>query len=295
MKNNNKKNYIYLEDVLVGLKEIKDNSIDIIIADPPYNIGKDFGQCKDDLSLDEYINWCSLWIKESLRVLKPNGTFYIYGFSEILAYIFVNSDCEFKRWLIWHYTNKNTPSLKYWQRSHESILILAKNKPLFNLDKVREPYTESFLKGSVGKVRTSTLGRFSNGKSTTIYKAHSLGALPRDVIKLPTLAGGSGVNERAYFCKNCNEFILGSKNKKLHNKNPELHEIINHPTQKPLALTKKLISAAKDDTINNNVLILFSGSGAEAVAAQSENCNVIGFEINPIYQKMGNDWLKLNK
>src|SRR5690606_7268911 len=111
----------------------------------------------------------------------------------------------------------------------------------------------------------------------------------------PTLAGGSGVNERAYFCKNCNEFILGSKNKKLHNKNSELHKIINHPTQKPLALTKKLIAAAKDDTIDNNVLILFSGSGAEAVAAQSENCNVIGFEINPIYQKMGNDWLKLNK
>ena len=86
------------------------------------------------------------------------------------------------RWLILHYTNKNVPSLNFWQRSHESIICSWKNKPVFNRDDVREEYTQTFLKNAAGKVRKSTVGRFSNGEKETIYTAHSGGALPRDVI-----------------------------------------------------------------------------------------------------------------
>jgi site-specific DNA-methyltransferase (adenine-specific) len=52
------------------------------------------------------------------------------------------------------------------------------------------------LNGAAGKIRKGTLGRFSNGNKETIYKAHEGGALPRDVIKTPALAGGAGMNER---------------------------------------------------------------------------------------------------
>lgn len=288
MENFSLSNKIELIDVISGIKKIPDNSIDIIIADPPYNIGKDFGECKDNLDLEEYLLWCDLWINESLRVLKPQGTLYVYGFSEILAYIFANTKCDFKKWIIWHYTNKNVASSQFWQRSHESIAIFAKSKPIFNRDEVREPYTESFLKNSAGKTRSATEGRFSNGDKTTIYNAHENGALPRDVIKVSALAGGAGAKERAYFCVDCNSFFLGNKEKKAH----ETHQIINHPTQKPIQLSQKLILAAKDKNIQNNVLILFSGSGAEAVAALKEKCNFMGFEINPYYHKMANQWLK---
>ena len=75
------------------MKELYDNSVDIIICDPPYNIGKDFGNNSDKQDMDDYFKWCDDWIKECFRILKPNGTLYIYGFSEILAFILPgNSD-----------------------------------------------------------------------------------------------------------------------------------------------------------------------------------------------------------
>ena len=134
-------NIILEKDVLEGLREINSNSVDIIIADPPYNIGKDFGNDSDKQEMNEYINWCDVWIKECERILKSSGTLYIYGFSEILAFLRTKVTINV-RWLIWHYTNKNVPSLNFWQRSHESIICTWKDKPIFNKDLVREPYTE---------------------------------------------------------------------------------------------------------------------------------------------------------
>ena len=207
-------NKIYNEDCIVGMKKIKSESVDIIICDPPYNIGKDFGNDSDKQNMNDYLLWCDNWIAECLRILKPQGTLYIYGFSEILAFIRTRVTCDV-RWLIWHYTNKVTPSLKFWQRTHESILCCYKEKPIFNRDDVREPYTETFLKNAAGKVRKSTVGRFSKGEKETTYTAHEGGALPRDVIKVPALAGGAGKKER-----------------------------VDHPTQKPLNLCDTLIKAS---------------------------------------------------
>lgn len=80
-------NKVHNIDCVEGLKTLKKDSAQIIIADCPYNIGKDFNNDSDKQSMDEYLKWCDEWIKECLRVLKPNGTMYIYGFSEILAFI----------------------------------------------------------------------------------------------------------------------------------------------------------------------------------------------------------------
>lgn len=284
---NKEKNVIFKKDVLEGLKEIPSNFFDIIISDPPYNIGKDFGECKDNLPLYDYVEWSKKWMEESLRVLKPKGTLYVYGFSEILAHLYCASSASFKRWLVWHYSNKNAAGLGFWQRSHESILILSKEKPLFNQDDVREPYTDTFLKNSAGKKRTGTKSRFGSSEET-VYKAHEKGALPRDVIKLPALAGGAGSKERAGYCLDCSCLFLGSKEKKVHEK----HNIVIHPTQKPLELTRKLIRASKNQLENNKLLVLFSGTGAECVAGIQEDCEVIGFDINEEYIKMGNLWIE---
>lgn len=282
------KNRIIKKDVIKGLKELPSSSIDVIICDPPYNIGKDFGECKDRLSLEEYVKWCSSWLEECMRVLKPEGSFYVYGFSEILAHLFVESKAGYKKWLVWHYTNKNSATSHFWQRSHESIMLLSHNKPIFNEDSVREPYTESFLNNSAGKKRTSTVGRFNQKGRETVYNAHSGGALPRDVLKQSALAGGAGSKERAYFCEDCQIAIIGSKEKKEHLG----HNIKNHPTQKPLELSRRLIKAAVAPNIVNNVLVPFAGSGAELVAAKMEGCNVAGFEIDDTFVKLGNEWLK---
>lgn len=256
-----KMNIIIEKDCIDGMKELRDESVDIIIADPPYNIGKDFGNNSDKQKMDDYLKWCDKWIEQGFRILKPKGTMFIYGFSEILSFIRVRIDLSYNvRWLIWHYTNKNTPTAKFWCRSHESILCCSKDKhPRFNRDDVREPYTEGFVKNAAGKTRKATKGRFSNGEKETVYKAHENGALPRDVIKIAALAGGAGKKER-----------------------------VNHPTQKPLELCEKLIKSCMNKEESNLMIVPFAGSGSECVASKILGVNFIGYEINKDYVELCN-------
>lgn len=248
------------EDILQGdclehLPRLPSESAQIILADPPYNIGKDFGNASDKQPMDEYLKWSEQWINECLRVLKPNGTMFIYGFSEILALIL--SKIPFtvhRRWVVWHYTNKNVASLNFWQRSHESILVLWKEDKVFHRDDIREQYTEGFLNGAAGKERAATKGRFSKGEKKTTYTAHPNGALPRDVIKIPALAGGAGMKER-----------------------------VNHPTQKPLALCEKLLRSCRQPVTDGYVLVPFAGSGSECLAAKNLGLPFVGIELNKEY------------
>ena len=250
------------DDILEVLRSLNDESAQTVIADPPYNIGKDFGNKSDKQPMDEYLKWCDEWIEGCLRVLKDDGTMFIYGFSEILALILARIPKEVnRRWLVWHYTNKTTPTLNFWQRSHESIIVLWKKNKVFHRDEVREPYTDKFTKGAAGRQRPPTKGRFSNGEKTTTYEAHPQGALPRDVIKIATLAGGG-------------------------------KERVNHPTQKPLELCEKLLKSCKQDPENGFVLIPFAGSGSECVAAKNLGLPFVGAEINEEYVKLINKRLE---
>ncbi len=281
-------NKIILGDAVKELRKLPNDSCDVIIIDPPYNIGKDFGNNHDKRELSEYVEWSKNWINEAIRVMKPTGTMFIYGFSEILAHLSIEIPIN-KRWLIWHYTNKNVASLNFWQRSHEAIICAWKDKPIFNRDEIREPYTEGFLNGAAGKVRKGTLGRFSKEGRETIYKAHKGGALPRDVIKVPALAGGAGMIERWFLCKTCGDVFEPQKLKE-HLK----HEIIKHPTQKPLELTQKLIKSAMPKK-NGIVLVPFVGSGSECVVAKELGLSYLGFELNPDYVKIAEKWLANTK
>ena len=147
-------------DTINILPTLESDSAQIIIADPPYNIGKDFGNQSDKQPMDEYLLWCDKWIEECIRILKPNGTMFIYGFSEILALILSRIPYNInRRWIVWHYTNKNIPSHNFWQRSHESIIVLWKSDTkIFHRDEIREAYTDGFLNGSAGKERKNTKG-----------------------------------------------------------------------------------------------------------------------------------------
>jgi site-specific DNA-methyltransferase (adenine-specific) len=243
------------DDVLNVLRTLNDESAQIVIADPPYNIGKDFGNKSDKQPMDEYLRWCDEWIEGCLRVLRKDGTMFIYGFSEILALILsrVPQDVN-RRWLVWHYTNKTVPKLNFWQRSHESIIVLWKSDKVFHRDDIREPYTDNFTKHAAGRQRPATKGRYSNGEKTTTYEAHPQGALPRDVIKIATLAGGGKGKER-----------------------------VDHPTQKPLELCEKLLKSCKQYPENGFVFVPFAGSGSECVAAKKLGLPFVGVEINEEY------------
>ncbi|HIF61802.1 MAG TPA: hypothetical protein EYQ38_02455 [Candidatus Pelagibacter sp.] len=288
---NNFKSKIIQGDAISLLKKIPKNlKFDVVIADPPYNIGKDFGNNNDNMYIDEYVSWSKKWISECFRHLSPNGLIYIYGFHEILARISVKFPIDEQRWLAWHYTNKIIPSSKFWQRSHEAILCLwqPKNKrPSLEIDQIREPYTESFLKNAAGKVRKNTKGRFGDSKDT-IYNANKNGAMPRDVIHIPALAGGAGRSERWFYCRDCKGPARPPKDLSKHlNCN-----ILKHPTQKPMELTKKLILSRINKKIKGNLLVPFAGSGSECIVAKKLGISFMATEINPEYVKFAKSWLR---
>lgn len=279
-----KKNKFYLEDVVKGLKKIETESVDIIIIDPPYNIGNQFN---GTLPIDKYVAWCNEWLVESVRILKPTGSMFIYGFSETLAHISVNLDLK-QRWLIWHYKNKAVPSYKSgFQRSHESIIYAYKDNPIFNVDDIRIPYSKEFLK-QVGKKRTkSDTARYGNS-SETFYKAHDSGALPRDVfVGISALAGGAGRKERYFLLDG--KFYLPQAIKLLSTEDKK--RVTKHPTQKPFALTERLLLASKPKK-NGFVVIPFGGSGSEAVICKKLEMDFIGFDIEPEYIFMSNEAVK---
>ena len=255
-------NNILLGDCIETIKNLpKDLEFDLIIADPPYNAGKDFGNNKDCRDLKDYVHWSMEWILLCLSRLKKQGLLYVYGFPEILSHISVKFPVENQKWLVWHYTNKTIPSLKFWQRSHETIICFWKgNRPNLEIDQIREPYTSAYKK-CIGKKRKGTPGRFGNRETT--YNGHKEGALPRDVLKVSALAGGKGLVERSP---------------------------LKHPTQKPLELSKRLLKS-KINEKGGKVLIPFAGSGSECVIAKSLGIDFLGIEINPDYVRAGKKWL----
>jgi site-specific DNA-methyltransferase (adenine-specific) len=280
------KNRIFNEDCIGGMKKLPNDSFDIIIIDPPYNIGKDFGNNSDRQEHCDYIEWVKLWLLECQRVLKPTGTMFVYGFDETLAHISVLLPLKKQRWLTWYYTNKNVPSLNFWQRSHESIICYWRETPIFNRDDVREPYTEGFLKGSAGRIRPKSKSARFGGNKETVYNANENGALPRDVISISTLAGGLALKERIMYCKTC-ECIVSPKKRAEH----ETHNLIIHPTQKPMELTDKIIKSCRPKDVFN-VLIPFCGSGSECVVTLQGKGTYTAFEINKDYTLLAEENIK---
>ena len=265
-----------------------DHRYDVIIADPPYNVGKTFGSYADTLELEEYIEWTRQWLGRCMQLLEDDGLVYVYGFAEILAHVAVEFPVGKQRWLVWHYTNKTAPRSRFWQRSHENILCLWKGRrPNLVIDQIREPYTEAFLKCG-GKVRTSTQSRFSSGDRNTIYAVHRRGALPRDVLKVPALAGGAGASERWFKCETCDSIHSPGELR-----DHRTHETWKHPTQKPIELSRRLLESVIDRTGGGRVLIPFVGSGSECVVAKFLNFSFLGFEINPEYADFACQWLDL--
>lgn len=285
---NRPKNEIILGDVLEKSEEIRSLGFkfDVVIADPPYN------SCHFNVTgIAEYKEWCNRWVNLCLDMLNKEGVLYLYGFSEILAHISVLFDLNSQKWLVWHYSNKNTPRSTFWQRSHESILCLwrsDKAKPRLYIDQIRVPYTENYKK-LAGKRRAGTPSRFNNFSNDggTVYNVNPFGASPRDVITVPALSGGAGKEERWFMCYDCDRNIYPAAKIKEHNK----HNILKHPTQKPFKLTKQLfLSRVKEN--DGDVFIPFAGSGSECLLAEKMGLSWIGIEINSDYIEFANKWIK---
>lgn len=247
-------NVIFNEDCLSGMKKLPDNSIDLIIADPPYNLSKG-GEWKwdnsvkldgmggnwnkanedwDNFSFESYFEFTNSWLKEAKRILKPSGSMWIFGTYHNIGIINVicqKLDIEIINEVIW-YKRNSFPNLsgRRLTASHETILWCNKG------GKKREYYFN---------YEYSKNGDFSN-----------------DSLKNPNK------QMRTVWDISNNK----SKEELLYGK---------HPTQKPLKILERLLKlSSKEEDI---MLTPFAGSGSECVAAKINSRNYIGFETKKEY------------
>ena len=147
---------LFLGDSIEWLKSLANDSVDLVFADPPYNIKKTEWDTFE--SQEAYIEWSIRWIKEAARVLKNTGSLYICGFSEILADLKHPASRYFhsSHWLIWSYRNKANLG-QDWGRSHESILHFRKSSAFaLRVDDIRIPYGNHTLKYPVHPQATTS-------------------------------------------------------------------------------------------------------------------------------------------
>jgi DNA modification methylase len=125
------------------LKDFQAESVDLIIADPPYNLNKDYGNKSDSKSFDEYISFTKDWTNEATRILKPNGTIYVFMGFRFISYLYQilenDNSLYFNNWICWFYT-QGIGKKKGFSPRHDDILMFTKSKDFtFNLDDVRIP------------------------------------------------------------------------------------------------------------------------------------------------------------
>ena len=125
------------------LKTLETESIDLIVADPPYNLGKDYGNNHDLKGFEEYILFTREWLSEAKRVLKPDGSIYVFMGVRFISYLYDIMDrylkLFFNSWIVWHYT-QGMGKTKGFSPRHDDILVFNKGKNFtFNLDDIRVP------------------------------------------------------------------------------------------------------------------------------------------------------------
>ncbi|PHV26586.1 site-specific DNA-methyltransferase [Janthinobacterium sp. BJB426] len=197
-------NRVYCEDALAGLARIPDGSVDLILTDPPYNLGKDYGNASDQQSVADYLRWTEQWIDAALPKLKANGSLYIFLTWRYSPEIFVmlKQRMAMMNEIIW---DRRVPSMGGSVRSfssvHDTIGFFVKRKDYyFDLDAVRIAYDAATKKA---RSRSIFIGA----------KWLEVGYNPKDLWSVS----------------------------RLHKEHPERAD---HPTQKPLEIIERMLKAS---------------------------------------------------
>ena len=143
---------VYNEDCLTGLKKIGEGVVDLAFADPPFNIGYEYDVYDDRQKGDAYLDWCRQWTGEIIRVLKPNGTFWLAIGDEFAAELKLILQSEHgltcRSWVIWYYTFGVNCTSKF-SRSHAHLFYFVKDAKRFkfNAESIRVPSARQLVYG----------------------------------------------------------------------------------------------------------------------------------------------------
>lgn len=262
-------NKIYNIDCIKGMQSLDCNSVDLIIADPPYNLsfgnsihyegnsvlagmGGKWNKVKQDwdsFTLDEYFSFTKTWLTEAKRILKETGSMWIFGTYHnigIINFVCQLLGLEIINEVIWYKSN-SFPNLagRRLTASHETILWIH-NSPK------KRKYTFNYEFSKNGNFEYDNL-KAKNKQMRTVW------SIPNNKQKWELKFG-------------------------------------KHPTQKPVRVIDRLIKLSSNE--NDLVLSPFCGSGTECVSAKRNNRKYIAFEINQEYIDLANKRLNdkdLNK
>src|SRR6266513_1779883 len=140
-------NQIIQGDCVKLLSDGPEAWVDLVFADPPFNIGYLYHNYDDEKDVDEYVQWSEKWMRAVYRALKPNGSFYLAigdEFAADLCHVARRKiGFHMRNWIIWHYTF-GQQTKKMFAKSHTHILYFTKQAPnaglsniTFNADAVR--------------------------------------------------------------------------------------------------------------------------------------------------------------
>jgi site-specific DNA-methyltransferase (adenine-specific) len=228
-------------DVVEVLQRLPDNSAQMIICDPPYNL---------DISawdrFSDYIGWAKRWLDESARILSEHGNLVIFGgfqfqqvrsgdLLEIMHYLRHNSPLRLVNLVIWYY-NTGMSAHRFFANRHEEIAWYAKtDKYVFNLDEVRIEFDEQTKKLYLRDKRL---------RPDSVEKGNN----PTNVWNIQRLSANS-------------------------------KERVGHPTQKPYEVISRLVKALSYP--GSTVVDPFAGSGITAKVCIDENRNSIVSDTDP--------------
>ena len=143
------------EDCVNLMRSLRAGSVSMVFADPPFNLNKKYNTYNDNLSFDGYMEWTGVWLREACRVLKDDGSLFIYNIPKLLLYTcqFLNESMVFRHWIAWN--SNGRPLGKTLQPAHYGILFYTKTKNSKFYD-IRAPHPrcrkcDSYLKDYGGK------------------------------------------------------------------------------------------------------------------------------------------------
>jgi adenine-specific DNA-methyltransferase len=204
----NSKHKVIYADALVALKTLPDDSVDLIFADPPYNIGKNFnGQIEKWDTEAEYLAWCYEWLDLCIQKLKPDGSFYVMTATQFMPYfdIYLRNKLTILSRLIWSYDSSGVQAKKHYGSMYEPILFCVKDKNNYTFNT-----NDILVEAKTGSKR----------KLIDYRKA------------IPTVYNSEKVPGNVW------DFARVRY---------RMDEYENHPTQKPIALLERIIKASSNE------------------------------------------------
>ena len=187
--------------------QIPDKSVDLIFADPPYNIGKDFNGRKDKWNSDEaYLSWCYKWLDLCVQKLRDNGAFYVMNATQNMPYfdIYLRDKIHIMSRIVWYYDSSGVQAKKYFGSLYEPILFGVKDKKAYTFNA-----NDILVETKTGAKRKLIDYR---KKVPTVYNPEKV---PGNVWEIPRVRY-------------------------------RMEEYENHPTQKPFALLERIIRASSN-------------------------------------------------